>query len=104
MTVGGIEDGPAKAAGVHYGDSTISVNGTSPRGKSLAELERLFSSPKPATMTLVIDRDGQKKTFTFKLAKASDVAVANHKRMYKGRMIPSVIPSSYLHCFEPTAR
>jgi C-terminal processing protease CtpA/Prc len=103
MTVGGIEDGPAKAAGVHYGDSIISVNGTSPRGKSLAELERLFSSPKPATMTLVIDRDAQTKTFTFQLAKASDVAAANHKRMYKGRMIPSVIPSSYLHCFEPTA-
>jgi hypothetical protein len=40
MTVGGIEDGPAKATGVHYGDSIFSVNGASPRGKSLAELER----------------------------------------------------------------
>jgi hypothetical protein len=54
-------------------------------------------------MTLVADRDGQKKTFTFQLAKASDVAAANHKRMYKGKMIPSVIPAAYLHCFEPTA-
>lgn len=100
MTVGGIEEGPAKAAGVHYGDPIISVNSVNPRGKSLVELEHLFSSPTPATMTLVIDRDGQTKTFTFQLAKASDVAAANHKRMYKGRMIPSAIPAPYLHCFE----
>ena len=70
MTVGGIEDGPARAAGVHYGDPILSVNGVDPRGKSRAELEQLFSSPTPATMTLVIDRDGQTKTFALKLAKA----------------------------------
>jgi membrane-associated protease RseP (regulator of RpoE activity) len=104
MTVGGIEEGPAKAAGVHYGDPIVSVNGVNPRAKSLAELEQLFSSPTPATMTLVIDRDGETKTFKFQLAKASDVAAANHKRTYKGRMIPSVIPMPYLHCFEPVAR
>jgi C-terminal processing protease CtpA/Prc len=104
MTVGGIEQGPAKAAGVHYGDPIVTVNGVSPRRKSLTELEQLFSSPTPATMTLVIDRDGQTKTFTFQLAKASDVAAVNHKRVYKGRMIPSVIPTPYLHCFEPASR
>lgn len=104
MTVGGIEEGPAKAAGVHYGDPIVSVNGVNPRGKSGAKLEQLFSSPAPATMTLVIDRDGRTKTFTFQLAKASDVAAANHKRLYKGRMIPSVIPMPYLRCFEPVAR
>jgi hypothetical protein len=65
----------------------------------MAELERLFSSLKPATMTLVIDRDGVINTFTFDLAKASEVAVANHKRMYEGRMIPSVITPAYLHCW-----
>ena len=100
MAVGGIEDGPAQRAGVHYGDAIVSVNGVNPRGKSMEELERLFSSPKPATMTLVIDRDGEIKTFEFELAKASDVAAANYKRMYKGRMIPSVVPPAYLHCFE----
>jgi membrane-associated protease RseP (regulator of RpoE activity) len=104
MTVGGIEQGPAKAVGVHYGDSIVSVNGVSPRGKSLAELEQLFSSPTPTAMTLLIDRDSETKTFKFQLAKASDVAAANHKRMYKGRMIPSVVPAPYLHCFEPAAQ
>ncbi|MGB9202561.1 MAG: PDZ domain-containing protein [Terriglobales bacterium] len=99
MTVGGIEDGPARRAGVHYGDAIVSVNGVNLRGKSMAELEQLFSSPKPATMTLVIDRDGTIRTFTFELARASDVAETNHKRMYEGRMIPSVVPPAYLHCF-----
>jgi C-terminal processing protease CtpA/Prc len=99
MAVGGIEDGPARRAGVHYGDAIVSVNGVNARGKSMAELERLFSSLKPATMTLVIDRDGVINTFTFDLAKASEVAVVNHKRMYEGRMIPSVITPAYLHCW-----
>lgn len=101
MTVGAIEEGPARAAGVHYGDPIVSVNGVNPRGQSLSKLEELFSSPTPATMTLVIDRDGERKTFQIQLAKASDVAAANHKRLYKGRMIPSVVPALYLHCFEP---
>jgi len=100
MEIGGIEDGPARVAGVHYGDAIVSVNGVNPRGKSMAELERLFSSPKPATMTLVIDRDGTINTFTFELIKAADAAEANHKRMFEGRMIPSVITPAYLHCWE----
>src|SRR5579872_1255909 len=104
MTVGGIEDGPAENAGIHYGDAIVSVNGISPRGKSIADLERLFSSLKPATMTLVIDRDGAIKKFTFDLAKASDVARANHKRMYKGTWIPAATTPAYLHCFDPSPK
>jgi C-terminal processing protease CtpA/Prc len=106
MTVGGIEDGPAEKAGVHYGDAIVSVNGINPRGKSIAELEQLFSSSKPATMRLVIDRDGAINTFTFELAKASDVARANHRRMYEGTWIPAATPPAFLHCFEasPKAR
>jgi hypothetical protein len=100
MTVGGIEHGPAWNAGVHFGDAIISVNGVNPHGKSVPELEQLFSSLKPAMMMLVIDRDGAIKTFAFELAKASDVAAANHKRMYESKMIPSVGPPAYLHCWE----
>jgi C-terminal processing protease CtpA/Prc len=104
ITVGGIEDGPAQKAGVHYGDAIVSVNGVNPRGKSMEELERLLSSPRPATMTLVIDRDGAINTFTFELAKASEVARANHTQMYQGRMIPAAIPPAYLHCFEASPK
>jgi len=99
IMVGGIEIGPADRAGVHYGDPVVSVNGVNPRGKSMAELERLFSSETPANMKLVVDRDGVQKTFNFALEKASEVASENGKRRYDGRMIPSAIPDAYLHCF-----
>jgi C-terminal processing protease CtpA/Prc len=104
MTVGGIEDGPAEKAGVHYGDAIVSVNGVNPRGKSIAELEQLFSSPKPATMRLVINRDGAINTFTFELTKAADLAEANHIRVYEGRLIPASITPAYLHCFETASK
>jgi C-terminal processing protease CtpA/Prc len=49
VIVGGVEDGPAKKSGIRWGDQIISVDGIDPRGHSLAELETLFSSPRPAT-------------------------------------------------------
>ncbi len=103
ITVGGIEAGPATRAGVHYGDAVVSVNGVNPHGKSMVELERLFSSGTPASMKLVVDRDGALKTFNFPLEKAADVAAENHKRRYQGRMIPSAVPAAYLHCWEVTS-
>lgn len=99
IMVGGIEVGPAERSGVHYGDSVVSVNGVNPDGKSMIELERLFSSKTAANMKLIIDRDGAVKTFNFPLEKAADVAAENHKRRYQDRMIPSVIPTAYLHCW-----
>ncbi len=97
--VGGVEDGPARKAGVHYGDSIISVNGVDAVGKSVQELERMLSSTKPVTIALVIDRDGVKKTFSFELAKASEIAEMNYKKLYEGHMIPSTVPAAFLHCF-----
>jgi hypothetical protein len=99
IMVGGIEDGPAKNAGVHYGDSVVSVNSVNPDGKSIADLEKPFSSRTSTHMTLVEDRDGVLKTVNFSLERAEDIAAGNHKRRYEGRMIPSVIPDKYLQCF-----
>lgn len=101
VDVGGIEEGPAKRAGVHFLDKIVSINGVNPLAKSIVQLELLLSSAKPSSMTLEIDRDGVKKSFTFELEKVSDVLRDNKKRFYKGKVIPSVIPDAYLHCFDP---
>jgi C-terminal processing protease CtpA/Prc len=94
------DGGPARKAGAHHGDVMISVDGVNPLGKSVPELETLLSSSGPKAMTLVIDRDGITKTFKFDLIKAADLMRQNKKRFYEGKIIPSVIPDAYLHCFE----
>jgi len=101
IAVGGIEqNGPALNAGVHYGDVIVSVNGVNPLDKSIPQLEGLFSSPKPVTMTLVVDRDGVIKTFVFDLIKTADLLRQNRGRIYRGEIIPLDVPDPYLHCFE----
>jgi predicted metalloprotease with PDZ domain len=44
VVVLGIEDGPASRAGVHWGDTILSVNEIDPRNKSVAELEPVFET------------------------------------------------------------
>jgi len=99
--VGGIEDGPARKAGIHYGDFIVSVNGVDAIGKSAPELERLLSSAKPERVTLRVDRDGETKVFTFALVKASEIASMNYKKLYQRHMVPSTTPAAFLHCFSP---
>ncbi|HUN83919.1 MAG TPA: PDZ domain-containing protein [Terracidiphilus sp.] len=98
--VGGIEEGPAKRAGVRWGDRIISENGQSVQGKSLAQLENLFSSSDRTMMRLVVERTGVVKSFTFPLARAADVLKENGWRMVEGKMIPLWLPDEYLKCFE----
>jgi C-terminal processing protease CtpA/Prc len=100
IAVGGIENGPASRAGVHWGDVITSVNGADPRNKSVAELEALLSSQKDAPMTLTIDRDGLTKTFSFQLEQATTVLRDNQNQLAKGQPIPLGIPEEYLSCFE----
>lgn len=100
VTVGGIEDGPAKHAGVHYGDTILRVNGIDPKGKSIPDVERLFSSTEATKITVLIERDGDHRTISFDLERASDIAAKNMKQQYQGRMIPSVIAPGDLHCWD----
>jgi hypothetical protein len=100
VRVGGIDDGPARRAGVHWGDVIVTANGVDPRHKSVAQLEALFSDTKPAPMTLVVDRAGTAKTFRFQLAAVEDMLRQNQYQIYKGKLMPIGIPQEYWHCWE----
>jgi len=100
VVVLGIEDGPASLAGVHWGDTILSVNGIDPRNKSVAELEPLFSSQKPGSMTLKIGRDDATKEFTFQLAEAAQVLRDNQRQLLQGELVPLGLPERYLYCFK----
>jgi C-terminal processing protease CtpA/Prc len=100
VAVGGIEDGPASRAGVHWGDVIISVNGTDPRGKTPHELEALFSSTRPEVMHLTVDRLGSTKVFEFTLEQASDILKQNGHRLVDGTLVPLGVPDNYVRCFK----
>lgn len=99
LTVGGIENGPAAKAGVHWGDALISVNGTSTSGKTVIQLEALFSSKEPASIHLQVERLGSLKSFDFRLERAEEIARANGYRFVSGQVVPAWVSEEYLHCF-----
>jgi C-terminal processing protease CtpA/Prc len=101
VVVLGIEDGPASRAGVHWGDTILSVNGVDPRNKSVPELERLFSSKKPSLMSLKIERGSVTTVYAFELAKVAKILRDNGKQIYRGDTLPLGIPEKYLRCFRP---
>jgi predicted metalloprotease with PDZ domain len=100
VRVGGIEIGPAKQSGIRWGDRILSVNGIDPRGKSLTELESLFSSSHAMPMQLMIERAGKQRTYTFQLDVATRVLNANKWRIVDGQMVPLWLPRAYTNCFE----
>jgi membrane-associated protease RseP (regulator of RpoE activity) len=100
VTVGGIENGPGRKSGISWGDRIVSVNGVDPRGKTLAQIEGLFSSAHPAIMRLVVSRFGAVRAVSFPLARASEVLTASGWRLYDGKRVPLGIPDAFARCFE----
>lgn len=100
VTVGGIEDGPARRAGLRWGDRLVAINGIDADGKSVSELESLLASRKPARIELTIERAGVQKTISFELEQASKVLHENHWQVINGEMFPLWVPKQYLHCFQ----
>jgi C-terminal processing protease CtpA/Prc len=99
VVVLGIENGPASRVGVHWGDTILSVDGIDPRDKSVLELERLFSSDKPTSMTLRIRRGSLTKTYLIKLEQTAQVLRDNATQVVNANPLPSTIPDKYLSCF-----
>jgi C-terminal processing protease CtpA/Prc len=99
VTVGGIEEGPASRAGVHWGDVLVSVNGVPVAGKTPSELEQMFSVTQPAPMRLQIDRLGAVKRLEFDLEKAREIARQNGKRFANSNVAPIWVTDQDLHCF-----
>jgi S1-C subfamily serine protease len=99
VRVGGIENGPAKQSGIHWGDRIVSVNGIDPEGKSITELESLFSSSHAMQMQLMIERAGVQRTYSFQLDIAAKVLRANDWRIADGKMVPLWLPRADTKCF-----
>jgi C-terminal processing protease CtpA/Prc len=99
VMVGGIEEGPASKAGVHWGDVLIAVNGVPVAGKTASALEDMFSVTQPALMRLQIDRLGSVKTLEFLIEKAVEIARQNGKRFVGGHLVPIWANEQDLHCF-----
>jgi len=99
LTVGGLEDGPARRSGVRWGDIIIGVNGLDLKGKSDVEIETLLSSSKPIPMVLRVNRVGVLKMFSFELEQAATILRVNHWQVVQGRFIPLWAPEKYWHCF-----
>lgn len=100
VTVGGIEDGPASRAGVRWGDQIVAVDGVDPHRESVADLESMLSSVTPKSMTLVIERAGTRRKFSFELVQATTVLRDNNRKVANGKLVPIWAPDKYLPCFQ----
>jgi S1-C subfamily serine protease len=98
VMIGGVEDGPASRAGARWGDRIVSVDGVDPVGKTPAELERLFSGPRPRRMRLTLDRVGKLRTLQLDLERAADTLARNGLRLEKGKPVPAAFSPEDVRC------
>ena len=104
VVVGGIEDGPAALAGVHWGDVIMAIDGVSPNGKSASELATLLSGQESRTVHLKLDRLGSIRDLEYALIKTAYLLKQNKKQIVNGSIIPESLDESYLHCLRSNKR
>jgi S1-C subfamily serine protease len=104
VAVGGIEDGPAALAGVHWGDVIIAIDGVSPNGKSVSELATLLSGQGSRTVHLKLDRLGSIRDIEYVLIGTAYLLKQNRKQIVNGSIIPDSLDESYLQCLRSNKR
>ena len=104
VAVGGIEDGPAALAGVHWGDVIIAIDGVSPNGKSVSELATHLSGQGSRTVHLKLDRLGSIRDIEYVLIRTAYLLKQNRKQIVNGSIIPDSLDESYLHCLRSNKR
>ncbi|PQV45679.1 aspartyl protease [Jejuia pallidilutea] len=62
------EGSPAETAGVQKGDVILNINGKDTHNYSLQQITKFFHAEEGKTIKLVVDRNGNKRTFSFKLS------------------------------------
>ena len=67
--------------------------------RQVSQLEEMLSSNERRKMTIVIDRCGAARTFSFTLERAADVMHRNQKQAVGGKVIPLGVHQKYLSCF-----
>ena len=99
VMVGGIDDGPASKAGLHWGDVILSVNGVNPRGKTATELEVIFTGSRRQEMRLVVNRLGTVRTIVFQLQKVADLLKRNQLRLVNSTLVPAELAEEDMKWF-----
>ena len=64
-----IDGGPAEKVGILAGDKIMKVDNSSVRGLSIAELSRQIKGPPGSSVTLTIERTGEKEPIDLKVSR-----------------------------------
>jgi len=104
VAVGGIEDGPAAQAGVHWGDVIVAVDGVTPDGKSASELATLLSGQESRIVHLKLDRLGSLRDIKYHLIRTAYLLKQNRKQIVNGSILPAFLDENYLQCLRSSKR
>ena len=98
VAVGGVEDGPASSAGLHWGDVILSVNGIEATGKTPDELAALLGARTPEVVHLRISRLGAVRELQFTLEKTSVLLRNSNRKLVAGYLVPASLDDEGCRC------